>query len=145
MKCGDFNMTVEDAPEEFSNLRRDRWSDAALFGIHGFDNSPTSLQGKGARIDLAFLNETAASLIDSYKLRDGVLGARHMVIDLSFRVMLASQVTYMQKSIPCRGMFQKPPPNYVPSVIPTDLDLRACLARGEMELPGRTAFETYSF
>ena len=131
--CGDFNMTVQDVSDAFAKLKRDRWCDSALYGMHGFDDQPTSLQGKGARIDLAFFNESATSLIHSYNLRDGVPGARHMVLDLSFKDLLASQVTYTQKTVACRGKFQKPPPNYEPPLISVGLEMRALLSQNNTE------------
>lgn len=131
--CGDFNMTVEDAGEIFSKLKQDRWVDSAMFGISGFNNSPTSLQGKGARIDLAFLNHNATRLMKCYSLMDGVAGARHHLLDLQFTDILAAQFVYMQKTVQCRGQFSKPGPNYEPPRFPVDLDIRACLSANDID------------
>lgn len=131
--CGDFNMTVEEAGDTFAKLRYGRWVDSAMFGICGFDNSPTSLQGKGARIDLAFLNHNATRSMKRYSLMEGVAGARHHLLDLNFSDVLAAQFIYMQKTLQCRGQFSRPGPGYEPPTISVDLDIRACLSLKDID------------
>ena len=79
--CGDFNLEITDAPEEFETLKHARWVDCASWGIGGFDSRPTSLKGRGSRIDLGFVNQTAASLMRSYDLLPG--GPHDHAIDVA--------------------------------------------------------------
>ena len=79
--CGDFNLEITDAPEEFETLKHARWVDCASWGIGGFDSRPTSLKGRGSRIDAGFVNQTAASLMRSYDLLPG--GPHDHAIDVA--------------------------------------------------------------
>ena len=106
--CGDFNLEVADAPEEFETLKHARWVDCASWGIGGFDVRPTSLKGRGSRIDLGFVNQTAASLMRSYDLLPGVHAEDHMIMQLKLHSPIASQVWYMSRGVGGHVEYRKP-------------------------------------
>lgn len=131
--CGDANLTVEDAPDVFDSFRKSRWVDSAWYGIGGFDDRPTSLQGNGARIDLAFVNHTASSPVFHYQLVEGVNKDDRRMLDTSLRVPLACQYWYMSKRIGARDDHVNPPHDYVPPHIATDERIRRCLLEKKID------------
>ncbi len=106
--CGDFNMEISDAHEEFSALFNSRWKDAAHWGATGFDSTITSTKGKGARIDMAFLNHTLATYMRSYSVVFGLPQTGHDVVRLVIGMPCSSQTWYMVKNIGEHGDYQKP-------------------------------------
>ena len=131
--CGDFNLTVNDAPEEVGLYQKSRWVDAAIFGIHGFDDRPTSLKGTGARIDLAFFNQTASVLAKGYDLLEGINSGDHRMLDLTLVSPIAAQFWYMTKRIGSAEAYSKPSESYIAPHVSTDHHLRAKLLQGDLD------------
>jgi hypothetical protein len=120
--CGDFNLEITDFPAQAEQLSMDRWVDAAHWGCDGFCDQPTSLKGKGSRIDLAFVNNVAASMMSTYELQDGVHAKDHSILSLSLNCPLAAQTWYMPREQGSRADYCEPPSDYVPPRIFRDND-----------------------
>lgn len=130
--CGDFNLTVEDATDVFNLYKKSRWVDAALFGNTGFDDRPTSMKGHGARIDMALLNHTAASLPCQYDLMDGINTEDHRILDIKMHVPCAAQHWYMPKRC-ANAKYQYPSSGYEPPQIERDKRIQQHLAKNNLE------------
>ena len=130
--CGDFNLTVEDATDVFNLYKKSRWVDAALFGNTGFDDRPTSMKGHGARIDMALLNHTAASLACQYDLMDGINTEDHRILDIKMHVPCAAQHWYMPKRC-SNAIYQYPSSGYEPPQIERDKRIQQHLAKNNLE------------
>ena len=122
-----------DCPAPFDRYRGDRWVDSACFGQHGFDCRPTSLKGQGARIDIALLNHTAGALARGYDLSEGVNPNDHCLVQLSLALPCAAQTWYMPRKIDSSQGFQCPPDDYRPPHAATDLVMRKCLLKTDID------------
>ena len=131
--CGDFNLEITDFPAQAEQLSMDRWVDAAHWGCDGFCDQPTSLKGKGSRIDLAFVNNVAASMMSTYELQDGVHAKDHSILSLSLNCPLAAQTWYMPREQGSRADYCEPPSDYVPPRIFRDNDLHILLRKCDID------------
>ena len=132
--CGDFNLEIDDFPRQAERLFLDRWLDSARWGPSGSCTDPTSLRGKGARIDLALVNTTASSSLVSYCLEDGVNVRDHKMIHLSLQSPLASQTWYMPKCVGMHGSYKTPSETYNPPSISTDENIHIALRKKDVDL-----------
>ena len=114
-------------------MRASRWVDAAYFGPQGFCNDNTSYKGKGPRIDLAFVNASAAGLLQSYNVEEGVNKKDHGMIRLVFNAPVASQTWKMPRKGETHIPYSRPPSHYIPERIYPDQDLHIALRMGDID------------
>ena len=113
--------------------------DSAHWGPQGFCPDATSLRGQGARIDLAFVDTTAASSLVSYCLEDGITVQDHKMVHLSFHSPLAGRTWYMPKCAGLHGAYLMRAEAYSPPRISSDQNVHIALKKLDVTVTLRTS------
>ena len=133
---GDMNVEPGDVPTVMDKYRRSGWHDTALWGAPGDPQRSTSTKGKGARIDWALVNATAATTMRSFGVVEGVQAAehdRHMALTLGMAMPVGSQTWSMPKKVGSQKICLKPPYGYEDTSCRRDARIGTALQAGHLE------------